>query len=248
MFRQIAIGALMLIGSWSQLQAKDEVAVLASTNVTMSKYGMSWQSPQVRLRVKDIAYEKSVIVVFTDSEGNVTSSPATYVGPADSGYELWEAYGNVRGGAAANFHVEYTVANQIYFDSNQGQDFPLKQGPVLYRGQNIQQVLGSKQFYGSNAYFTAAVRNLAYQKNVQVHYSYDGFRTQQSASLSFQPYYYYGYGAISSPTPEGFEVWTGSVSNIPDTASAIFYYFTYEVGKQKFADVNFGQNYIMLRN
>jgi len=198
--------------------------------------------------VKNMAYEKALLIVFTDGQGKTSTSEASYLGPADAGYELWQAYARLPGDATASFHVEYQVANQIFFDKDRSPDSPLKTGPMFYRGQNIQQVLGSNQFYGSYASFTAAVRNIAFQKNVQVHYSFDGFRTQQTVAMNFQPYYSYGYGSILSPTSDGFEMWSVSVGDIPADANVIQYYFTYEIKNKRFADVNFGHNYTMTRN
>ncbi len=223
--------------------ASDEVALLSTMNVAMGKYGMTWQSTQVRVRVKNLAYEKSVKLVFTDGEGQTVDAPAAYFGPADQGYEVWEVYTNLNSGKPYSLYVDYSVQGQNY----RTEDVELKQGPVLFAGQNVQQVLSGKQFYGSYANFVVALRNLAWQKSVQAHYSCDGFRSSETLALSFQPVFTYGYGYVNSPTAEGFELWSGSVNTLPESCSVVNYYFTYDVNGQRYADTNFGHNYVMSR-
>lgn len=231
------------LGFMSVAKAADEVTLLSTMNVPMSKYGMVWQSTQARVRVKNLAYEKSVNLVFTDADGQSIEVPAQYFGPADAGYEIWEAWTNLNSGKPYTFAVDYAVQGESF----RAESFELKTGPLLYAGQNVQQVLGSRQFYGSYANFTVAVRNLAWHKKVEVHTSCNGFRSEQTVALSYQPVFFYGYGTISSPTPEGFELWSGSLSNVPESCDVLNYYFTYEVNGQRYADTNFGINYGMSR-
>ena len=241
--QRMTLCSLVWLGLGAAAHAADEVTLVSTMNVPMSKYGMIWQSTQTRVRVKNLAYEKSVKLVFKDADGQGLEVPATYFGPADAGYEIWEAWTNLNSGKPYSFLVDYAVAGRNY----QTPGFDLKQGPILYAGQNVQQVLGSKQFYGSYASFTVAVRNLGWQKNVVAHFSCDGFRSEDAVPLSFQPQFTYGYGYVSSPTADGFELWSGSLGNLPESCSVVNYYFTYDVNGQRYADTNFGVNYVMSR-
>jgi hypothetical protein len=224
--------------------AQDEVSLLSSMNVPMSKYGMSWQSVQLRLRVADTVDASSVRLIFVDGEGTSTTVDAALVGPADRGHTLWDASINLQHHQPTNFHVEYTVGGQI----QRGLAAELKHGPILYAGQNIQEVQPRTGFYGNYAYFSVALRNLAYHKQVQAHYSCDNFQSKSVAALGFQPFYTYGYGVIHSPTPEGFEMWSTGSIEVPEHCHTIRYYYTYEVDGQQFADINFWHNYVMYRN
>jgi hypothetical protein len=241
--QRIALCSVMSLSFWTVAEAADEVTLVSTMNVPMSKYGMVWQSTQARVRVKNLAYEKSVKLVFKDANGDSIEAPATYFGPADPGYEIWEAWTNLNSGKPYSFDVSYEVAGRSY----RSEGFELKLGPILYAGQNVQQVLGSKQFYGSYASFTVAVQNIGWQKNVAVHYSCDGFRSEDIVPLSFQPQFSYGYGYVSSPTADGFEIWSGSLGNLSESCSVLNYYFTYDVNGQRYADTNFGVNYVMSR-
>lgn len=243
LWQRMLFCSLGWLGMATAGHARDEVALLSTMNVPMGKYGMTWQNTQVRVRVKNLAYEKSVKLVFTDGEGPTVEAPATYVGPADQGYEVWEAFINLNSGRPYNFHVDYEVAGQSY----RAGDFELKLGPMLYAGQNIQQVLSAKQFYGSSANFVVALRNLAWHKSVQAHYSCDGFRSEETVALSFQAIFPYGYGYVNSPTADGFEMWSGSIGNLPESCTVLNYYFTYDVNGQRYVDTNFGHNYVMSR-
>lgn len=236
--------ALTLLALANHAWAADELSVLTAMNIPMSKYGISWQSPQIRLRVKNLAYDKSIRVVFIDSEGQSSFAQASYLGPADSGYEVWEAFGNIRSGGPVLFQVDYAVAGRSFSIDRQ----ELKNGPILYQGQNIEQVLTAHQLYGDRARFVAAVRNIAYQKHVSVHYSCDDFNSEYAAFLDFVPFFMYGYGSVSSPTPYGFEMWSSDSVPVPDGCSTLRYYYTYEVNGAHYADTNYGHNYVMNRN
>jgi|GEM_PF-6870739 hypothetical protein len=230
-------------GLTAPLFAKDEVSLLSVMNVPMSKYGMSWLVPQVRVKVQNLAYEKRVKIVFTATNGQVNETEAQYLSPADAGYEVWEGATNLQAGDEYEVHVEYEAAGRSY----KTPAVSLKAGPVFYAAQNVQQILYGRQFYGQTANFTVGLRNLAYAKRVQAHVSCDDFRSSLSVDLSFQPYFMYGYGVVQSPTPEGFEIWTGSTHALPEGCGIARYYYTYDIDGQRFADTNFGQNYVMYR-
>jgi len=241
--RQVLFCGLSWLGLSTAVHAKDELALLSTMNVPMSKYGMSWQNAQVRVKVKNLAYEKSVTIIFSASDGAAVIAPAAYFGPAENGYEVWEAWTNLTG-APYTFKLEFAAAGQSFSAG----DFELKAGPALYAEQNVQEVLSSKKFYGTYANFVVALRNLGWQKNLAVHYSCDGFLSEQTVPLRFQAQYMYGYGYVSSPTPEGYEIWSGSISEVPESCGVLTYYYTYDVNGERYADTNFGHNYVIARN
>lgn len=227
------------------LFASDEVRPLLIVNVPMTRYGIHWQVTQTRLLVKNIAYVKELTLVYS-REGKEERVAAKYFGPAENGYEIWEAHSNIPAGPAS-YRIEYAVDGQTYFDNNAGELYPLVDGPLFYAEQNISQILTGREFYDAYAAFTAVVRSdLGAEKNVTLHYSYDDFKTVEHRPMNFQIQYLYGYGLIDSPS-NSTALYYVSMGNIPESVRNIKYYFSYEVGGQTYYDNNYGNNYQMPR-
>lgn len=79
-----------------------------------------------------------------------------------------------------------------------------------------------------------AVENLAFQKNVYVHYSLDGGKTWSDSPASY----------VKSNPSDGYEVWKFKTpSSSEEFGPAIMYCFKYEVNGQTYWDNNNGNNY-----
>lgn len=79
-----------------------------------------------------------------------------------------------------------------------------------------------------------AVQNLAFQKNVYVHYSLDGGKTWTDSPASY----------VKTNPSDGYEVWKFKTnSSSEEFGPAIMYCFKYEVNGQTYWDNNNGKNY-----
>ncbi|RYZ58306.1 MAG: hypothetical protein EOP07_07420 [Proteobacteria bacterium] len=240
-----AIIATLALSLAPHLFAIDEVKPLFTVNVPMTRYGINWQITQTRLLVKNIGYVKELTLVY-DIDGKEKRASATYYGPADNGYEIWEAYSNIPQGTAS-YRIDYKVEGQSFVDDNEGTLYPLIEGPLFYANQNVSQILSGREFYYDYAGFTAAVRSdLGSSKNVTLHYTFDDFKTVKELRMNFQIQYLYGYGLIDSPS-HNTEIFHASLGNIPDSVALIQYYLSYEVDGKTYYDNNFGNNYSMPR-
>ncbi len=225
--------------------AGNEVRPLATFSIPMDHESIPWLNVYTRILVKNIAYEKKVAVVYHQADGDSTVA-ARYVGPAQDGYEVWEAYSNLAQGDAS-FYLEYEAAGRAFKDDNQGAGYALPVGAQFYQKQNIQQLL-SEEFSSHTAGFVAAVRSdLAYEKHVQVHYSYEHFAHTQDLDLRYQSYFPYGYGILYGVSPQQTELWAGQINDVPSAVSVIEYYLSYEANGITYYDSNFGQNYRLVR-
>ena len=87
--------------------------------------------------------------------------------------------------------------------------------------------------YGISTTGYIAIKNIAYQKDVTVHYSIDNGITQQTATASY----------LRTNT-DGYEVWS---FNIPEVAGQFYtensFYIQYNVNGQTYYDNNGGNNY-----
>jgi Carbohydrate/starch-binding module (family 21) len=159
--------------------------------------------------------EENRTVTICDLTGEEATFEASYLAPADEGWELWrwEASGpELRGGP---FKIRYWAGEKEYWDDNGGEGYALgdADGVLLGRDVNVRMwnaplkndIRGIwEQRALSNGledwYFFAviAVRNIAYEKRVRVVYTTDSWRTQQTLSAGYFSHYY-----MFPPTPTG---------------------------------------------
>lgn len=220
--------------------AAADASILEMSSINTQAYGQTSQSVHVKVLVPNNCYEKNVTVLFKRDQGSPSRVVARYVGPADAGNEIWEAYANLGPG---NFQtqVEYTDANGSASDRG---SLLLRQGsgPVLYGERSVMAVYNPQVMSRSSLHFHAAVKNYAYGKRVRVHYSADGWKSSDAADLVYQRVFNYGRGTVVMPNDEGFEVWSGA-PEVGEDVDELSYYFTYEVAGQTYIDNNFGHNY-----
>jgi hypothetical protein len=220
--------------------AAADASILEMSSISTQAYGQTSQSVHVKVLVPNNCYEKDVTVLFQKENGSSSRVVARYVGPADAGNEVWEAYANLGPG---NFktQVEYNEADDSATDRG---SLLLRQGsgPVLYGDRSIMAVYNPQVMSRGSAHFHAAVKNFAYGKRVRVHYSHDAWKSSEAADLSYQRVFNYVRGSVVMPNDEGFEVWSVA-PEIGEDVDELSYYFTYEVAGHTYIDNNFGHNY-----
>jgi hypothetical protein len=226
-----------------QASAGTKASILEMSSISTQAYGQSSQSVHVKLLVPNHTYEKNVSVLFQKENASPYEVVARYVGPADAGHEIWEAYANLGPG---NYlaQVDDGESSEPSADRD-GRLLRQGSGPVLFGARSIMGIYNPKVMNRRDAQFHVAVRNFAYGKTVRLHYSHDGWKTSETLDMSYQRVFNYGRGSVVLPNDEGFEVWSGAPS-LSAEALELSYYFTYEVAGQSFLDNNFGHNYTVL--
>ncbi len=233
--------ALLFVGISLSHQALAEASILEMSSINTQAYGQTSQSVHVKVLVPNNSFEKNVAVLFHKDSGTPHRVVARYVGPADAGNEVWEAYANLGPG---NYLAQVEYSEDAKDSAAERTTLLLRQGsgPVLYGERTVMAVYNPLVTSKGSLQFHAAVKNFAYNKKVRVHFSHDGWRSSTSADLGYQRVFNYGRGSAVMPNEEGFEVWS-VVPEISEDVDELSYYFTYEVAGQTYIDNNFGHNY-----
>ncbi len=216
-----------------------EIQLLETISIPMGRYGQKWLSVYTKLKVQNLAYDKEIELKFTDKEGHTTTAKASYLGASSDAYEIWESYTTLKiDGTRSPFAAEDYRLNISYHSAAGDFRLPegeitLQTGPILHSGEKVQIAMPSTRHGQGGLPLSVVLANLAYTKSVNVHYSCDNFATESTQSFQFQPYYTYGYGLVTSPTPAGFEIWTTWISAVCQDLS---YYVSYEIFGQKYMD------------
>lgn len=238
-----------------------EVKLLMAETYVTSHYGFYAEHLQIRVRIKDIAYDKDVRLWILADDGTwKESGPGYYKEDCGDGYEIWTINATISDSPYAGvpeyrwakpykFAVRYKANGNTYWDNNNGQNYTmgLKDGEKLGKGINVLKErltayysdhAGKVAFYG-----TVLVRNLAYHKNVKIVYTTDNWATTRTADCRFSGDGYYSYGNhVEYPNVHGVENWSFNISlesNVTDIAYAI----AYDVDGETYWDNNMGENY-----
>ncbi len=153
------------------------------------------------------------------------------------------------------FAIRYEVNGQVFWDNNGGTNYKMGQSDGMYLQPGLHISNDSKDSYfayypnatSSTFNVVADIRNLAYDKKVNVVYTTDGWKTVNKAPLQFTYNYAIGSGSsIISPNIFGIERWRTTISIKPISASRVEYALSYNVNGTEYWDNNFGLNYKLL--
>ncbi len=231
---------------------KSDVTNLGSTGIPYTTYC----NLTGKIKVKNVAYNKVVWVHvysvgapmgYTRAADGWYDVPATYSGPAESGYEYWSFTVPTtlyKGGQGSfplfKYVLAYTVNGQTWWDNNGGLNY--KDAVPVFK------MVGLK----SAGYWTAShpslytmnhilegkvlVKNVSYNKEVSIRYVGSDGLWHDAPATYYAPDYYYG----------NYEIWSFNivtpVYKVPPTD---FYRFAirYKVNGVEYWDNNGGSDY-----
>lgn len=229
MFSLVLVCTLILPGGLAGA-ATTQVSLL---NASVSKIiGTGNITFKGQIEVQNIALQKQVEVYSTSGALLVSAS---YVGASDtSGYENWEFSTTLTGVTGAAFYVKYTVNGQTYYDNNGGNNFSISTDPlsgaddiVLAKSSLITNASASNS---TTIYGVVTLKNLAYQKTVNVTYTTDNWATNHTVAANFS-------------TPHfNDENWTFSITGL-SSGQQVKYYVDYFVNNTHYYDNNLKRNY-----
>ncbi|MBQ4818754.1 carbohydrate-binding protein [Aquimarina sp. MMG016] len=239
----------------SEIESIELAAKNSSENVKLLRAWTSNSSSPVQQRyvrrfvvkVKNLAYQKEVVIHQATYSGNWVDIPLTYQQSIDNNEEIWvgevepdtEIYND-------EFVVKYTVDGQTYWDNNSGSNYSMQTNIGAYLAPELEVYVDSSYTRFSGSYFgiNADVRrDYGAPGTVEVVFTTDGWVTTERASLSYQRYFRVGYSNyILSPNEFDIDKWETSVRVNPDVNS-IEYAVVYTVGDQEYWDNNYGNNY-----
>ncbi|MCX7923982.1 MAG: CBM21 domain-containing protein [Clostridia bacterium] len=186
------------------------------------------------IQVENLAYNKSVVVCYTNGDGVWKEVAAKYTAPASGNYERWYFETSAAAASTFQFAVKYVVNGQTYWDNNNGSNYSLSYysaNRAALGESNV--VLGNanKDNYGlhGNIY----LKNIASTKVVKVRYTTDNWVTWNEVNASYL-----------STAEGGIEVWNFDVYKPTSTTQATFKFaISYTVNGVTYWDNNFGLNY-----
>jgi hypothetical protein len=186
--------------------------------------------------VQNIAFQKVVVIDGTTGSGApFADRAATFQESLPEGRELWRL---TTGDQVLEFVVRYEVAGMTFWDNNGGANFT--QPPVFDEfdaliGRVPQVVLGTSGFSdATHVSVLAAVKNLAFVKQVGIVFTTDGWGASGAAI-----------GQFDRMLKSGNEVWKIDVPI--GSAKQVDFAIFYRVNGQEFWDNNFWRNYSLVR-
>lgn len=219
------LSAFCIAGTATAGAATDRVS-LYSSNVYFSKYGAS--TYEVFVQTKDNASNQQVFIHYNymnDTEWK--DSEATYVTTLNDGSKIWKA---TFSSFDTKYAIKYIADGETFWDNNNGKDY--NGSETIGVAPVVSQRLGY-QYNKENFKVNAVLQNYAYQKNVFVRYTTDGWKTCKDQALNY-----------SASNNDGTETWTTAL-NVADNASYTDFQYAicYQVNGQEFWANNFGANY-----
>ncbi len=198
---------------------------LYSSSVHFAKYG--GRSFEVFIKTTGNASDEKVTVhyqYYSDSEW--LDAKAVYMETLSDGSKIWRAYFS---SFSCKYAIKYEADGEVYWDNNNGNDYDGSE--IIGSAPVAVERLGYQYDY-SNFKINAVVKNFAYNKNVVVRYTTDGWKTYKEQNLSY-----------NKTNTDGSETWTTSI-NVKDVVSDDFEYaIRYEVNGNTYWANYCGDNY-----
>jgi hypothetical protein len=209
---------------------------LATSNSFPTGTGSFSYQGEYQIVVENLAFQKQVAIHGSSGAGGpFVDRPAAFQESLPGGLELWKA---TTSDQLLEFAVEYGVNGSTFWDNNGGANY--LQPPVFDEfdallGNEPELVQGSAGFSdATHVRVDAAVKNLAFAKQVGMVFTTDGWATAQVAN-----------GAFDHVLKSGNEVWP--IQAAVGAARRVEYALFYDVNGQQFWDNNFGRNYVLTR-
>lgn len=191
------------------------------------------------VEVENIAYEKEITVHYAVNGGaSWVPAEAQFTKMLSDEREIWHFYGNTgylfNGVAEIEFVIEYEVNGKTYWDNNNGENY------FLTVENNISdQIIDEKNVFAQNHRIVydsfkgeVYLRNLAYDKEINIIYTYDNWETTLVGFTNFKQ---------TSFNPE-YELWTFDI-DVPLGTEGIEFAVAYDVNGTTYWANNFGDNY-----
>lgn len=256
LLRQYAVVlALILATAGVGKAAADEpVRLQVAYGQTYAVSGMTFSWTTIRVKVQNIAYEKSVTMHYRGADGDWHDHTLAFLGHYGN-YDVFGGDGTTP--LTEEFAIRYEVPGQEHWDNNGGSNYTIGTfagavgGNVMLREATAR--IGHES--GGGFVFTTSwfegeiyVQNLSFHKQVGVRYSADGGETWHNVDGS-----YVGPVRAVAADVDGVEIWRFRTPTLNYNAAADTFRFAvyYEIGDEgpdqgtRYWDNNFGQDYFL---
>ena len=219
--------SMFCIAGTTTASAETKRVCLYSSGETFTKYGAS--NYEIFVQTKDNAYDQKVTVhYFYMPSLGWCDAEAEYVTTLSDGSKIWRA---VITSFYCQYAIKYEADGETIWDNNNGNDYRgtefIGTAPVA-----VQRI--SSMQYNRTAYqVNAVLQNYAYDKNVFVRYTTDGWRSYSDQALGYQ-----------KTNDDGTETWTTKLNLTSlENDSDFEYAICYQVNGTEYWANYFGENY-----
>ncbi len=222
------LGMIFIVGTAQANAAEaDKMVSLYSSSVYFSKYGGT--TYEVFVQTKGSANDQQVTIHYNymnDMDWQDTN--AVFYANLNDGSKIWRA---TFSSFNTKYAIKYVADGVTYWDNNNGSDYNGSEaiGSAAITSERLGYQYNTYAGYRVNA----ILKNLAYQKNVFVRYTTDGWKTSKDVQMSY-----------SATNSNGTETWTAQL-DVADTSSQgnFEYAICYQVNGTEYWANNFGANY-----
>jgi hypothetical protein len=230
------------------------------------KYGYAQYTRRFQVEVRNLAYDKKVVIMHEMADGTWKDFPLTYISSTSDNTEIWGTdvllsnsfyVGDTPSLLFGDeFVARYEVNGVQYWDNNNSVNYKMGDLNGTFLRSDLNVTVDTFHSYIYNNYYNgptntfavhADVRNLNPTKEVKVVYTTDNWATSKVASLNYTQYLTVGAAqSLISPNVFGMERWFVNIE-VPSTVNNIQYAVVYKVNGVEYWDNNFGKNFIAIK-
>jgi hypothetical protein len=253
MLPAIYMGISFLSFSLSTAIADEPVRVKTAYGQNYAVSGMTYNWTTLQVKVKNIAYEKSVVLHYKDADSTWKDYPLPFI----AHYNNYDLFGDGNAPVTSEFSIKFAAPGQEHWDNNNGANYKISTFKGVVAGNAMLKQatahIGSEP--GGGFVFTTSwiegdiyVQNLSYNKRVGVHYTPDNGKHWFDAEAT-----YAGKEKAVASDVDQVEIWrfrtpTLNLDSSSETFQLAVFYEIKEPGPdfgKKYWDNNFNQNYFL---
>ncbi len=230
------------------------------------KYGYAQYTRRFQVEVRNLAYDKKVVIMHEMADGTWKDFPLSYISSTSDNTEIWGTdvllsnsfyVGDTPSLLFGDeFVARYEVNGAQYWDNNNSANYKMGDLNGTFLRTDLNVSVDTFYSYIYNNYYNGAtntfavhadVRNLNPTKEVKVVYTTDNWATSKVASLNYTQYLTVGAAqSLISPNVFGMERWFVNI-DVPSSINSIEYAVVYKVNGVEYWDNNFGKNFIAIK-
>ncbi|SEQ24445.1 Carbohydrate/starch-binding module (family 21) [Lachnospiraceae bacterium RM5] len=186
--KKIVAMMLAVVMIFSAICFKSTISASASETSGVSFYSMGKISTRQGITTYEVfvqtngnAKDQEVTVHYFYMPGlGWCDAKAAYVATLGDGSKIWRA---VITSYDCQFAIKYEADGEVFWDNNNGNDYTA--ASVIGAAPVTSERLSVFQFNGGDYTINAVLQNFAYEKNVFVRYTTDGWKTYSDQALSY---------------------------------------------------------------
>jgi hypothetical protein len=175
------------------VHATEKVALMYANFDANPQYALDDRNFEGFIEVENIAYIKEINIHYSVDSQNWQSIAASYAKETFGNKEAWDFNETIASDSVSNieFAIEYKVAGQTYWDNNNGQNYTLASSVPYFDEWNLALVYAQRSNNGTQLTGLIKLKNIAFEKDVKIKYTYNGWSTSAYQAASYSEDYSY---------------------------------------------------------